>query len=73
MATLDEQLSDARDAYHDLVTGRAARVVIDANGERVEFVPSSRQALYLYIQQLETQVASAVVPTVPRGPARFLF
>lgn len=72
MATVAEQLVEARAAYHDLVTGKAARVVVDQNGERVEFVSANRSQLYLYIQSLERQVAAE--PTYPsNGPAGFLF
>lgn len=67
-----ENLTEARSAYHDLVTGRAARVVLDSNGERVEFVAADRKQLYLYIQSLEAQVDNAT-PVQPRGPAGVVF
>jgi len=71
---LVEQITDARAAYHELITGRSPRVVIDQNGERVEFTPASRQQLYSYISQLQAQIdeASAVV-AYPRGPATVIF
>jgi hypothetical protein len=72
MATLSEQLEEARAAYHDLITGKAARVVIDQNGERVEFVAANRQALYTYIQRLEAQIAGSSSPP-SNAPARFIF
>jgi hypothetical protein len=65
-----EKLTEARAAYHDLLMGRTARVVIDQNGERVEFVPANRQQLYLYIQSLELQLAT---PSINRGPAGVTF
>ena len=67
-----DNLTDARSAYHDLITGRAARVVVDQNGERVEFASANRQTLYLYIQQLERELGLGAIP-VTRGPAGFLF
>jgi len=67
-----DNLTDARTAYHDLITGKAPRVVVDSNGERVEFSAANSQKLYLYIQQLESQLGSSVVP-VTRGPAGFVF
>lgn len=65
-------LTEAKAAYHDLMTGKAARVVVDQNGEKVEFVAANRQGLYLYIQQLEMQIATTVAP-VSRAPAGFIF
>jgi Cys-tRNA synthase (O-phospho-L-seryl-tRNA:Cys-tRNA synthase) len=74
MATLAEQLAEAKAAYHELLTGRAARVVIDQNGERVEFVAANRSALYVYIQSLERQIAETTTVLPPsNAPARFLF
>lgn len=71
---LVDNLTEARSAYHDLITGRAARVVIDQSGERVEFVAANRSALYTYITQLEAQIAALSSPSTPsRGPAGFIF
>lgn len=72
MATVSEQLLEAQSAYHDLVTGRAARVVIDQNGERVEFVSANRTQLYLYIQSLQRQLLSPA-PVPMNSPAGFVF
>lgn len=72
MASQLEQLEEAREAYHELMTGKAPRVVVDMSGERVEFVSANSQKLALYIQQLETQVGTSLTP-VTRGPAGFLF
>lgn len=49
---LQDMLAEARKAYSDLVTGRAVRVVVDQNGERVEFTAASAQRLNQYIQTL---------------------
>ena len=72
MATVAEQLAEAQAAYHELVMGRAARVVVDQNGERVEFVAANRQQLYLYVQSLQAQLATPVTPPA-NCPASFLF
>lgn len=70
-------LAEARTAYHNLNTGRMARVVVDMSGERVEFVAANRTGLYNYIQELESQVRAcsdsplSVRPT--NGPAGFIF
>lgn len=68
------QLAQARQAYHDLQTGRMARVVVDQNGERVEFTPTNKSNLYAYIQQLEALVPCDGGMTLPNvGPAGFIF
>lgn len=71
MVTLQQKLEDAQKAYHLLNTGKMARVVVDQNGERVEFTATNRTALYNYIQQLEQQVNAS--RTINNKPARFLF
>ncbi len=70
MATQAE-LNDAKSAYHALLTGKSPRVVVDSNGERVEFTAANSQKLYLYIQQLERELN--VAPNRVVGPAGFLF
>lgn len=67
MATTQQKLDAAREAYHDLLTGNKARVVVDQNGERVEFTPANRDALRAYIRDLEDEV-NAVTRT--RGPMK---
>lgn len=74
--TLQQQLDDAQAQYHELVVGRAPRVVVDANGERVEFTAANQQKLYLYIQSLQAQIAALTpIDTVQpaNGPVRFIF
>lgn len=66
------QLAEARAAFHALNTGRMARVVVDQNGERVEFTATNRNALYGYIQQLERLLAPGSTPP-KNGPAGFVF
>lgn len=51
-AALTANLAAARAAYHNLMTGGAPRVVVDQNGERVEYTPANRSALKAYIQEL---------------------
>lgn len=71
---LIDNITEAQSAYHELMTGRAARIVIDQNGERVEFVAANRQALYLYIQSLKAQLPTEL-QIIPRttGPLGFMF
>lgn len=75
--TLQEQLDDAKKAYHDLCTGRSARVVVDGtDSSRVEFTAANRQSLYAYIRELESKLG-LTNPTSPsfvnNGPAGFVF
>lgn len=55
MAT-QQQLDQARAAYHNLMTGKLPRVVVDQNGERVEFNAANSSKLLAYIQQLENEL-----------------
>lgn len=64
--TLQEQLDEAKAQYHLLVTGQAARVFVDQNGERIEYVAANAPRLAAYIDRLERQVAG----TAAKGPMR---
>lgn len=68
--TTAQKLEDAEKAYHDLLTGRALRVVVDRNGERVEFTAANRQMLKAYIDELRTQLG---LGGSSNGPLQFLF
>lgn len=71
---LQTNLAEARAAYHALQTGTSPRVVVDQNGERVEFTAANRQGLYSYIKQLESQLGLyAPGCGSPAAPARFVF
>jgi predicted TPR repeat methyltransferase len=52
-ATLQARLAEAETAYHKLVTGQAARVFVDQNGERIEYVSATRSSLLAYISELK--------------------
>lgn len=68
-------LDEARSAYHDLATGQAVRVVVDQNGERVEYQPAQRNLLAQYIQQLQDMyddcMGNSGANGRARGPLRF--
>lgn len=49
---LKEMLTDALDSLHNLRTGKMARVIVDKNGERVEFTAATQSGLITYINQL---------------------
>lgn len=69
-------LDEARKAYHALMTGTSPRVVVDQNGERVEFTAANKNALYNYISQLEAQLGRGCGPAAPMAqyhPAGFVF
>ncbi len=64
--TLAEKLADAETKYHLLLTGQMARVVVDQNGERVEFTAANASRLQAYIQDLQRQLGhSAPAPIYP--------
>ncbi len=46
------RLSQAEEALHNLVTGKMASVVVDQNGERVEFSKTNIADLRAYIATL---------------------
>lgn len=71
--TVQQKLDEARAAYHDLMTGKSARVVVDQNSERVEFTSVNRASLYAYIRELEAQLPNAPLPSVSYAPAHFTF
>jgi len=74
MACQQQQLDAAREAYHNLITGKQARVVVDQNGERVEFAATSASRLLAYIKSLEAECAAATSGRpAARGPFGFIF
>lgn len=74
MATLTDQLAEAQAAYHDLQLGKAVRVYVDQNGERVEYSVANRSALLAYINDLKQQIADEAAGATPcKGPMRPYF
>jgi predicted TPR repeat methyltransferase len=74
MACDPTRLQAAKDAYDKLMTGKMARVVVDQNGERVEFVAANAQRLLAYIQSLEADCAAEASGAArARGPFNFVF
>lgn len=75
---LKAQLADAEKQYHSLITGTMARVVVDQNGQRVEFTAANRSTLGAYIASLQSQVSSCCGGAVSGAlqalrPAMFIF
>ena len=72
MATIAEQLAEAKDAYHALMTGRSVRVYVDQNGERMEYTPATKSSLKAYIDDLQSQVDNPAA-IINVGPMRLMF
>lgn len=67
--SIETQIAEAEAALHDLATGRAVRVVVDQNGERVEYAPSTMTRLRAYLADLKAQAAGS---TSVSGPMRII-
>lgn len=52
-AVLEARLSEAETALHTALIGGHARVVVDSNGERVEFTATNTAKLRAYIEELK--------------------
>ncbi len=68
--TLPEKLADAIRQQHLLLTGQAARVFVDQNGERIEYNNISAWRLAIYINQLKKQMDENNTGR-PDGPLQF--
>lgn len=66
-AIYEERLTSAEGALHDLMTGQAARVFVDQNGERVEYAVANAQRLRSYIFELRVALGKQVAG----GPMTF--
>lgn len=65
-------LVEANAAYHSLQIGTSARVVVDGDGQRVEYTVANRADLYAYILRLQGMLPP-VAPVPYGGPATFTF
>ena len=68
--TTAEKLTQAKEAYHRLMAGETAVVVVDQNGERIEFSRVSAYRLQAYIATLEAQLAKEQGKPFPGRPAQ---
>jgi hypothetical protein len=57
MSNVKTQIEDARAAYHRLMTGTAVKVVVDQNGERVEYNTANAAKLLAYLTSLCTPLS----------------
>lgn len=55
-ALLQQRLDNAEMQYDLLMTGQAAKVFVDQNGERIEYVQASAARLAAYILDLKRQL-----------------
>lgn len=67
-----ELLAEMRADYTALISGNKARVIVDQNGERVEFTAASAQRLYAWIQEAAACLDPGVKPRAHR-PMGFYF
>lgn len=65
-------LAQMRADYRDLVSGNKARVIVDQNGERVEFTSANLQRLYSLIQEVAACLEPGQKPRANR-PMGFYF
>jgi hypothetical protein len=72
MATLQERLTEAENALHDLQIGKAVVECRDQNGETVRYSIASRSALVAYVQGLKGEIANPAA-AAPSGPMRLFF
>lgn len=68
MATIAERLAHAESEYHNLITGNKPMVVVDQNGERVEYTPANAGRLAMYIADLKRQLNPSSSTSRPLSP-----
>lgn len=70
LETLQQYLSEARSAYHRLMTGASVVTVKDQNGEMVTYQTASVTRLSAYIAWLEGEIARLTGGRASCGPLR---
>lgn len=74
---LQAMLASARAALSQLMMGQSPMIVVDSNGERVQFVPTDARTLTGFVQSIQGAIYAAQNAsgggTAIRGPYRFLF
>lgn len=73
LTVIRERLVHARDQYHKLMMGKATRVLVDQNGERIEYTAVSAASLLKYIRDLEAMLDTASRGGRSVGPLRFVW
>lgn len=72
IAEVKLKIKQAERARHNLITGAAARVFVDQNGERVEYFKANLSDLSKYIADLKASLPGAA-PIKYARPMRFNF
>lgn len=73
LAQLQAWLAEAQSTYHTVMMGGGVTVVVDQNGERVEYSRANAAGLAKYIASLQAQINSLLGVAVTGGPLRPLF
>lgn len=60
-ALYETRLADAEAQLHLLLTGQAARVFVDQNGERIEYAVANANRLQAYINELKRLLGKLTV------------
>lgn len=69
-----EMLAELRKDYASLISGNKARVIVDQNGERVEFTAANAARLYQFIQEVSACLPDPCGRTArPFKPMGFFF
>jgi len=73
-SSINTRLTEARKAYHEIMTGQNITRHIDQNGEQVAFGRANSDSLLSYITRLENELAVCQGTLSPvRGPLRFTY
>ena len=74
--SLRSRYDNALAAYDDLLTGKSVRVLVDQNGERIEYTPATASKLLGYITSLASSLGIDPLTGKPKtstGPLRPFF
>lgn len=75
-AALAAKIAQLTDSYEQLLSGRKARVLVDQNGERIEFNGGNTRSLFAYLEGLKSEYANGCAVNLrpsSRGPIRPFF
>lgn len=67
------QLAQMEQDYRDIISGNKARVIVDQNGERVEFTSANIARLYQYIVEQKALLNPCAGRSRPNRPMGFVF